>query len=62
MKIKTAIKLLKNDAEFLGMTDFAEYLKWTSNHIGTAPQNVRAALTVIEDCDMAVILNWHSQV
>lgn len=52
MKFETAIKVLRKDAEFLGKTDFIEYVNWTRSNLGAAPQNVRRALDAIfEDCD-----------
>lgn len=61
MKFETAIKVLRKDAEFLGKTDFIEYLAWTNDNWLTAPAKVKQALDAIADCDPDRIIEIHGR-
>ena len=56
MKFNTAIKVLKQDAEFLGFTDFIKYLEMTNANWLSAPAKVKQALDAINDCDPDAIV------
>lgn len=57
MEFETAVKILKEDAEFLGITDFIKYLEMTNENWLSAPVKIKQALDTINNYDSDTVAN-----